>query len=192
MGTLGQGGRGKKLRYWDGVCAQTQHQLLRIASYVYTHNYIFLHPNCLLVCCLGGAVGPPRCFYHCASESVWQISSSLVAVGIGLSLACRTPTRYADMTTCSFSFCKVWDNLKIFNILSKKEYADTLTYPINFCPKNRLRIRGVSPLLLLITCEFFPPKWLKMSFESKGLTIGQRGLKGANKSWTWSNQGWKW
>ena len=34
------------------------------------HNYIFLHPNCLLVCCLGGALGPPRCFYRCASESV--------------------------------------------------------------------------------------------------------------------------
>ena len=70
LGTLGQGGGGKKLRYWDGVClcAQTQHQLLRIASYV-TQLY-FLHPNCLLVCCLGGAVGPPRCFYRCASESV--------------------------------------------------------------------------------------------------------------------------
>ena len=50
LGTLGQGG-GKKLRYWDGVClcAQTQHQLLRIASYVYIHNYIFF---CILIVCL--------------------------------------------------------------------------------------------------------------------------------------------
>ena len=36
---------------------------------MYTQLF-FWHLYCLLVCCLGGAVGPPRCFYRCASESV--------------------------------------------------------------------------------------------------------------------------
>ena len=161
---------------------------------MYTYTIIFF---CILIVCLFVVwVGP------------WVLQDAFIVVHLRVfdkylrrwsRLASGSPLRVArqpDMLTWppAASPSAKYETIWKYSIFYQKRNMLTRGRTIQFLSKkkNRLRIRGVSPLLLLITCEFFPPKWLKMSFESKGLKVGQGGLKEAIKSQTWTNQGWKW
>ena len=131
LGTLGQGGGGKKLRYWDGVClcAQTQHQLLRIASYVYTIIFFCILTVCLFVVWVGlWVLQDAFIFVHLRVFDKYLRRWSRLASGSPLCVA-----RQPDMLTWppaaspSAKYETIW-KYSIFNILCSKTRQKKLAW----------------------------------------------------------------